>query len=92
MKCDNCKKHDDCASGSGLTWPCGAYAPITVTNAERIRGMSDQELVHLIVHTTADGCPPEMDWECTKESPDDKRSDWEHCEECWEKWLQRPAE
>lgn len=36
MKCDNCKKHDDCASGSGLTWPCGAYAPIAaVDSAER---------------------------------------------------------
>ena len=44
MKCDNCKKHDDCASGSGLVWPCGAYAPKVVTNADRIRGMSDEEL------------------------------------------------
>lgn len=27
MKCETCKKHEDCKSGSGLTWPCGAYAP-----------------------------------------------------------------
>ena len=27
MMCENCKKYDDCKSGSGLTWPCGAYVP-----------------------------------------------------------------
>lgn len=27
MKCETCKKYEDCKSGSGLTWPCGAYAP-----------------------------------------------------------------
>lgn len=26
-KCENCQKYADCASGSGLTWPCGAYVP-----------------------------------------------------------------
>ena len=25
MKCENCTKYDDCRTGSGLTWPCGAY-------------------------------------------------------------------
>ena len=27
MKCENCAKDEDCKSGSGLTWPCGAYVP-----------------------------------------------------------------
>ena len=27
MKCENCTKYDDCRTGSGLTWPCGAYRP-----------------------------------------------------------------
>lgn len=27
MKCEACKKYEDCKSGSGLTWPCGAYMP-----------------------------------------------------------------
>lgn len=87
MKCDNCKKHDDCASGSGLTWPCGAYVPLVVTNAERIHAMSVPELVRLLVHTVADGCPPDMDWECAKDF-----SGWEGCEKCWERWLQQPEE
>lgn len=25
--CENCKKYEDCKSGSGLAWPCGAYVP-----------------------------------------------------------------
>lgn len=44
MKCENCTKYDDCRTGSGLTWPCGAYVPKSVTNADRIRRMSDEEL------------------------------------------------
>lgn len=27
MKCENCTKYDDFRTGSGLTWPCGAYQP-----------------------------------------------------------------
>ena len=26
-KCEGCRKYEDCATGSGLTWPCGAYVP-----------------------------------------------------------------
>ena len=48
MKCENCTKYDDCRTGSGSTWPCGAYVPKTITNADRIRAMSDEELAHLL--------------------------------------------
>ena len=44
MKCENCTKYDDCRAGSGLTWPCGAFRPKTMTHADRIRAMSDEEL------------------------------------------------
>ena len=47
-KCENCKKYDDCRNGSGLTWPCGAYRPKIVTNADRIRNMTDEELANLL--------------------------------------------
>lgn len=40
-KCENCKKFDDCKSGSGLTWPCGAYVPKTITNFERITAIPE---------------------------------------------------
>lgn len=45
MNCQNCKKYDDCRTGSGLTWPCGAYRPKDVSRADRIRAMSDEELL-----------------------------------------------
>lgn len=62
MKCDNCKKHDDCASGSGLVWPCGAYAPKAITNGDRIRGMNDEDLNHFLrkVADCIDDCPYEF--------------------------------
>lgn len=53
MKCDNCKKHDDCATGSGLVWPCGAYVQKVVTNADRIRAMNDYELAVFFAKTKA---------------------------------------
>lgn len=55
MKCDNCKRHDDCASGSGLVWPCGAYAPKIITNGDRIRAMSDDEMAVFLL-SSADLC------------------------------------
>ena len=50
MKCENCTKYDDCRTGSGLTWPCGAHVPKSVTNADRIRTMSDEELAKWLSH------------------------------------------
>ena len=51
MKCKSCKKYEDCKSGSGLTWPCGAYAPKIMTNADRIRAMSDESLLDFMIKT-----------------------------------------
>lgn len=58
-----------------------------LTNADRIRAMSYKELAKLFAHTVADGCPPDMDWECTKDC-----DGWDGCDACWERWLQQPAE
>lgn len=44
MKMRALHQYDDCRAGSGLTWPCGAYQPKTVTNGDRIRTMPDEEL------------------------------------------------
>lgn len=86
MKCDNCKKHDDCASGSGLVWPCGAYAPKVVTNGERIRS-SDRNLADALVSAAYNGCPPEMVWDCMKDE-----DGLDSCRKCWTLYLQQPAE
>lgn len=42
--CTSCRKYLDCSTGSGLTWPCGAYVPVSMTNGDRIRRMTDEEL------------------------------------------------
>ena len=89
MKCDNCKKHDDCASGSGLVWPCGAYAPKFITNGDRIRAMSDDEMAVFLLS------PADLCGQCqgTGEfctgypSNNDCR-----CVNATKKWLRQPAE
>ena len=55
MNCENCKKHEDCKNGSGLTWPCGAYVQKTITNGDSIRAMSDVELAEFIDKCEAAG-------------------------------------
>lgn len=78
MKCDNCKKHDDCATGSGLVWPCGAYAPKLVANGDRIRAMSDEELVNVVP------CPLGFSmFRC----PINRK-----CGDCKREWLKQTAE
>lgn len=51
MNCKSCAKYDDCRTGSGLIWPCGAYAPKAVTRGDRIRMWlaSDEELASFLV-------------------------------------------
>lgn len=83
-KCENCTKYDDCRTGSGLTWPCGAYVPKTITNADRIRAMDDKELAHLLMGHGTFECP-------VCEIGDQRKCDTE-CEKHCVKWLQQPAE
>ena len=55
--------------------------PKPMTNADRIRSMTDEELAELIDRET-DSCAPTGD--CEKMSRD--------CKACWLEWLQQPAE
>ena len=77
MPCVNCRKYEDCKNGSGLTWPCGAYVPKIVTNADRIRAMSDEELAKA------------MDMVCP---PNEGCIDNQNCVKCWLEWLRQPSE
>lgn len=77
MKCENCTKYDDCRIGSGLTWPCGAYRPKTITNADRIRAMGDEEMALQF----GANCPKGNRRICDKA-----------CSKCWLEWLQQPVE
>ena len=57
-------------------WP----DPVPVTNADRIRAMSDEEMAKKLGRGL--GCPVTAD--CMKMSGD--------CKACWLDWLQQPVE
>lgn len=63
------------------------YRTEPVTNADKIRAMSDEEIAKIFTSAIADGCPPKIDWECAKDE-----YGWDACDACWCKWLQQPAE
>ena len=92
MKCENCTKYDDCRTGSGLTWPCGAYVPKSVTNADRIRAMSDEELAsEMNQRSIPTICDIVCQGDC-KAIATLNKTRGEVCEEIIMEWLQQPAE
>ena len=80
-KVDECN-HMDCP-----------YRTEPMTNADRIRVMSDEELAEFLTHinpTNCQDCAFSYGWRC---QPDrDDYSDFEKCEEGRKRWLQQPAE
>ena len=64
-----------------------------MTNADRIRAMSDKELSEFLTNinpTNCQDCAFSHGWHC---QPDrDDYSDFEKCEEGRKRWLQQPAE
>ncbi len=63
------------------------YRTEPITNADRFRAMSDEEIAKIFTSAVADGCPPKMDWDCAKDE-----YGWDACDACWCKWLKHPAE
>ena len=66
---------------------------VQMTNADRIRSMSDEELAEFLTHinpTNCKDCAFSHGWRC---QPDrDDYSDFEKCKEGRRRWLQQPAE
>ena len=64
-----------------------------MTNADRVRSMSDEELSEFLTHinpTNCKDCAFSHGWRC---QPDmDDYSDFEKCKEGRKRWLQQPAE
>ena len=54
-----------------------------MTNADRIRAMSDEEWIAFFV--LEDKCPPERysSWKCDR---------FDSCKDCWIDWLKEPVE
>ena len=80
MKCDSCVKKKDCV-GYGKTPCCGAYvSEKKLTNADRIRSMTDEELAKFLSYH---GCDSTC---CHDDVP---------CDDCTGntlKWLQKEVE
>ena len=49
-------------------------------------GQSIIRMAEALVHATADGCPPETEGDCGKDS-----EGWDGCQKCWLDWLKREA-
>lgn len=79
--CVNCKQNNLCT----MCWKtskkkCPHF--IQKTNADRIRAMSDEELISFFV--LEDKCPKNISRrEC---------DGFESCKDCWIHWLKQPAE
>lgn len=63
-----------------------AVADKPMTNGDRIRAMSDEDLIKKFVVSYINDCPPNRDWECMFGKVADGS-----CASCWVKWLQSPA-
>ena len=96
MKCKF--EHDgDCCNSGAKQYMCKCKKPcdaiIPMTNAQKIRSMSDEELAEFLTHinpTNCQDCAFSHGWRC---QPDrDDYSDFEKCKEGRKRWLQQPAE
>ncbi len=75
--CDTCKHEGRCEYGGGS---CPGYEPKVVTNGDRIRSMSDEELAAIIM--------------CPHDPPLTGCEDWDstNCVAYCLDWLKLPAE
>ena len=67
-----------------------SYMPKPVTNADRIRAFTDDELAEMHIGV---GCPPGTDLNelCFDENGEELLCTPPRCRECWLKWLRQEA-
>ena len=88
VDCRTCKTDCVRADGNyGYTF-CDKYTHPPITNADRIRAMSDKELVR-IRYSGASHCKLDNPRKCNRHGFVDGMSP---CERCYYEWLQQPAE
>ena len=80
-KKDFCEDHDRCSTNCRY-FDCsgGEYREVPMTNADRIRAMSDEEMAVVMYHPF---CDKRTDKECKA---------FGDCNQCALEWLQQPAE
>lgn len=92
MKCKDCPEYAVCHKQSDLRLKrktCPKAKEIkTVTNADRIRAMSDEELYKFLLSLTDEGWP----FACQNKPECDPVPPYPHlCNDCFKDWLQQPA-
>lgn len=77
----SCTQYEECNTG------CSLYRRITgkQTNADRIRGMTDEELAHLLHDHSCSLCP--LNYKCDGRVEVGRKK----CKEYWLRWLQGPV-
>lgn len=91
-KCTSCRKYLDCSTGSGITWPCGAYVPVSMTNGDYIRSMTDEELAEAITFNMFFNCVICPEDKRLSDNPlEDDACDGRCTKHCME-WLKEPYE
>ena len=83
-RCEMCGEWPDCPWKTDPEIMCGEFHPKPITNADRIRGMTDEELAELLEGCICPKSPcPDID----RDTPTDKK----RCTKCWLDWLKEEA-
>ena len=83
VKCGSCVSHSLCGEPADTALGCVNRMVSTMTNADQIRAMSDEELAQLLV----DGCRGSK---CEEQPQNEFGS--VNCFDCRMKWLKQPAD
>ena len=84
MCCLSCAKADWCEQADRVEDYCINHEERPMTNADRIRAMTDEELADWL-YMWAGGAPS-----CDRELQE--KPDTKSCRDCWLDWLKSPAE
>ena len=85
MCCLSCAKADKCEQADRVEDYCINHEERPMTNADRIRQMTDKELAVVC----EDGCPPKK--LCPGGDEREKMTIKEFCQRCWLDWLKSEA-
>ena len=80
--CTMCTKFGECPWQTNPNSYCSAYEQRAMTNADRIRSMSDEELAEFLFHAWNNAS-----WCSAKDCPDE-----DSCLPCWHDWIRQECE
>ena len=81
--CERCTENGNCAWQNHDETICREKPAFPITNADRIRSMTDEEMAEWIMSIGPAACPIRDDHgdECR----------FSHCKDCWLDWLKQEA-